>query len=164
MQALAWAMADAYYAEKPIGLMAGEWHLPYIDWSSPEARAACLAAREAAGKPLEPGGVRRRDEAEALMLTLVKASVARCARVSYLNHDGSTPDIVKDLALYEQLVGNVPLHASPAEHQATAWPNEFLHGNFVTPGNFVHGWTQYRKTLKNEYAKFDYATACVEQR
>ena len=81
-------------------------------------------------------------------------SVARCARVSYLTHDGQTPDYKKDLALYERLVGSSPLHASPAEHQATPdyvvagehvymWMNPHLHGN-------LNGYKQYRKMLAGE--------------
>jgi hypothetical protein len=77
---------------------------------------------------------------------LIMLSTARCARVSYSMRDGKPPDINQDLQLYERLVGSVPLHASPAEHQAT--PDEHclkpeLHGNF-------RGWIQYRKTLSGE--------------
>jgi hypothetical protein len=39
--------------------------------------------------------------------------------VSFLNHDGSVPDIGKDVGLHDSLVVQKPLHASPAEHQAT---------------------------------------------
>ena len=59
--------------------------------------------------------------------------------------------VEEDLALYERLVVSKPLHASPAEHQATpdichegAWENADKHGNF-------RGWIQYRKTLLNEF-------------
>jgi hypothetical protein len=57
------------------------------------------------------------------------------------------------VALGEKLLGTVPLHASPSEHQATPdffvglkWNQEKLHGNF-------DGWIQYRKTLDNECVK-----------
>jgi len=74
----------------------------------------------------------------------IKCSVARCARVSYLNHEGKEPSLDEDLKLYERLIGSAPIHASPAEHQALAIgdPN-------VRSGNF-RGWIQYRKTLRNE--------------
>ena len=49
---------------------------------------------------------------------LLKASTARCARVSYMNHDGSKPDMNKDAVLYDQLITSRPIHASPTEHQA----------------------------------------------
>lgn len=57
------------------------------------------------------------DEMDAIddlrILTLISA--ARCARVSYLNHDGSKPDILKDLALAKRLIGSG--HMTPFEHQ-----------------------------------------------
>lgn len=43
-------------------------------------------------------------------------SAARCARVSYLNHDGLLPDVDKDLSLAERLMADK--HASVFEHQA----------------------------------------------
>lgn len=45
------------------------------------------------------------------------SSAGRCARVSYLNHDGSNPDIDKDAALAETLMASG--HWSPFEHPAT---------------------------------------------
>ena len=58
---------------------------------------------------------------------------------------------MKDLGLYERLVGSQPLHASPTEHQATPdeliddmWLNEDLHGNFS-------GWIQFRKSIPGEF-------------
>lgn len=45
---------------------------------------------------------------------LMKISAARCARVSYNNHDGSKPDIEKDLKLYGHLYNSK--HMSPMEH------------------------------------------------
>lgn len=47
------------------------------------------------------------------VLTLISA--ARCARVSYLNHDGSKPDILKDLTLAKRLIDSG--HMTPFEHQ-----------------------------------------------
>lgn len=67
---------------------------------------------------------------------LRKISAARCARVSYLTHDGAEPSAQADLALFERLAGGVPLHASPLEHQAT--PGTTDTGNLT-------GWTQFRK-------------------
>lgn len=79
-------------------------------------------------------------------------SVARVARVSYKNFDG-TVDIEKDLALYDQLLSS--RHMSPFEHQATPdvylghdaghdqWAQSDQHGNFT-------GWRQHRKMLPNE--------------
>jgi thymidylate synthase ThyX len=62
----------------------------------------------------------------------IKLSVARCARVSYLTHDGRR-DPTADLDLYERLRGNG--HWSPFEHAA--------HPHFSGSANF-RGWKQAR--------------------
>lgn len=63
------------------------------------------------------------DEMDAIddlrILTLISA--ARCARVSYLNHDGSKPDILKDLALAKRLIDSG--HMTPFEHQCRYSPD-----------------------------------------
>lgn len=117
---LAKAMWREYKASKPVSLQPGEWHLPFI----------------------------REDEHAVYSLEeRIKASVARCARVSYMNHDGSTPNMAKDIALHDMLAVAVPLHASPCEHQATPLlPSE----SPALSGNFSKGWKQYRKMLPNE--------------
>lgn len=116
MRALAEAMRDAQQDSTPNLLQPGEWHLPYVH-------------EEEFG--IVPVGVLR------------KLSVARCARVSYLTHDGKQPDIEADITLYERLVGSVPIHASPAEHQGTPDDGEYSHewANFI-------GWRQFRKQLE----------------
>ena len=87
----------------------------------------------------------------------LQCSVARCARVSFKNHDGSEPDVDKDVALYERLVKTEredwePGHMSPTEHQAKASSKPIRSGNFT-------GWEQYRKTLPMECMSFDYEWA-----
>lgn len=121
---LAEKMREARDNSSPQHLHEHEWHTPYVD------------RHEYAGEAWQH---------------MIKLSVARCARVSYTTHDGAKPDIERDLALYNQLVSAVPLHVSPAEHQAkpdvitddSKWRNPWLHANFV-------GWLQYRKTLPGE--------------
>lgn len=126
IKALADAMWDAQQASTPQLLNTGVWHLPYVNED---------------------------DHFEQTTEDLLKISVARCARVSYLTHDGRQTSVEEDIQLYDRLVGAQPLHASPAEHQAT--PDEIfvpsrgysrpeLHGNF-------NGWIQYRKTLDGEF-------------
>lgn len=111
---LAKQMWELYSANEPEQLKEGEWHLPFV------------------------GVIERTNE------NCIKSSVARCARVSYLNHEGKTPTLEEDLKLYGRLLGGTPIHASPAEHQARAEKfSELRSGNFI-------GWTQYRKTLENE--------------
>lgn len=65
-------------------------------------------------------------------------SAARCARVSYLTHDGSSPDSAKDLALAEKLKSSG--HASPFEHVAVATYADAWHANF-------RGWKSLRNNL-----------------
>lgn len=52
------------------------------------------------------------------IIKLARISSARCARVSYLNHDNSNPDVKKDLELAFKL--STHKHLSPFEHQAVA--------------------------------------------
>ncbi|QYW02253.1 thymidylate synthase [Stenotrophomonas phage Philippe] len=136
---LASLMKEVQAHSAPQLLEPGEWHLPYIteeDWTT----AASVVPES------------RYQERDVLEL-LRKASAARCARVSYKLHDGSKTDFTKDLELFERLLVSQPLHASPAEHQATpdsfepmtqTWDNLREHGNF-------RGWRQFRKQLPNEY-------------
>ena len=124
-EALANAIYDALSKSVPRVLLPGEWHLPYVTDS----------------------------EQNSLVPTdLIKLSVARVARVSYFNFEGKEPNPEADLKLYDKLVGSVPIHASPAEPQATPdeyvyedrqWMNSHLHGN-------LRGWVQYRKYLEKE--------------
>lgn len=115
-QELATAMWNLYDQNVPKLLRHGEWHLPFVQ---------------------------QYEMARTIEADLI-TSVSRCARVSYNTHDGSENSFAKDCELFERLVGNNPIHASPTEHQATP---------LVDPddrsGNFK-GWLQYRKTLKNE--------------
>lgn len=116
---LAIEMIVAQNASRPKRLALGEWHLPYVT----EA-----------------------ERGQFTIETLRKLSAARCARVSYLNHDGTTPNIQKDISLFGDLVGARPLHASPVEHQATpAASSEERSGNFV-------GWVQFRKLIEATFA------------
>lgn len=120
MQELSKAMYNALKESTPKNLVAGQWHLPFI----------------------QAYDIMNNND-PALNL-LIRRSVARCARVSYLNHDGSTTTAEQDLSLYDKLVGNHPMHASPAEHQAMATLDpELKSGNF-------RGWVQYRKLLSGE--------------
>ena len=107
-------------------LQPGQYHLPYVD-------AKCkLECREYIEK-VDPS----------VLDIWIKRSVARCARVSYNNHEGKISTVEEDLKLYDRLLGSQPIHASPAEHQAFAVPEIGQSGNF-------RGWVQYRKTLKGE--------------
>lgn len=85
-------------------------------------------------KELETYGVR-----ESMMI-----SAARCARVSYLNHDGSEPDVEKDLKLAKHL--KEAFHMSPFEHQAT---DAYMpHSRFFN----LQGWKSQRYQLESNRA------------
>lgn len=116
---IAGLMLAQYRASTPRALPIGGWHTPLI---LPDEEAM-LTAED------------RR-----------KISVARCARVSYLSHDG-TRDHAKDIELYEKLVGGgANGHWSPFEHVATP-----LADRSEWSGNF-RGWEQYRKRFAQEHA------------
>lgn len=109
-------MLAAFRATTPREVALGQWHLPLIQDDEQSMDAA----------------------------TLCKLSVARCARVSYLTHDGQR-DIAKDLELYDRLMsGGANGHWSPTEHVATP-----LADRRETSGN-LRGWMQYRKLFTQE--------------
>lgn len=74
---------------------------------------------------------------------LFKYSTARCARVSYLTHDGKMPSPEKDIKLHDQLVGSIPRHSSPSEHVALAESDNNFYANF-------RGWKQYRSLIEQQ--------------
>lgn len=146
IQELARVVYEAIEASKPTELAHDEWHLPYVEhWE--------LGAFGPVQVYLREKHVVWSDD---MFWELArKISAARCCRVSYNKHDGSKSTVEEDLKLCERLIGSVPLHASPFEHQATPdilrndgfmvwWENESEHGN-------LPGWRQYRKMLPNEY-------------
>lgn len=99
----------------PEELSAGQWHMPLImDDEKEEAMANPLLWR--------------------------KVSAGRCARVSYLTHEGRR-DVEADVRLFERLASGG--HMSPLEHVATPDDSRQWFGNF-------RGWKQYRKFFPNE--------------
>ena len=97
MQQLAQSMKTAMDESVPEMLFAPAYHLPYVDYDTIDLKGLTDCGDEA--------------------LDLCKLiSAARCARVSYLNHDNSNPDIEKDLELAQRLLADK--HLSPFEHQA----------------------------------------------
>ena len=129
------AMRAALEASTPTPLRRDDWHLPYI---TDEDR------RTAGQMTAEPWEVD----------LLKSASVARCARVSSLTHDGRR-DLGADLALYDRLVTARPPHASPLEHVATPCrhlPIAEFTGDVVRPGHRgnLQGWDQLRHVVLGE--------------
>jgi hypothetical protein len=138
IRTLAQRMRQAHNSSTPKRLLPGEWHMPYL---TDQART------------------------EISNETALTVSTARCARVSYMSFDQKPSTVEQDESLFQKLVGESPLHASPAEHQAQvdflsnqgmsniqmhldwtyldSWRKPHLHGNF-------RGFIQHRKLLHGE--------------
>jgi hypothetical protein len=109
-------MLEAYKASAPQVVQHGDWHLP-------------LTTRE-----------ERLDEPN---LPWPMISAGRCARVSYLTHDGKR-DVQADIDLARKLTDRG--HMSPLEHVAQSVP--CVEPAYVS--NFHDSWLQLRKTMPNE--------------
>jgi thymidylate synthase ThyX len=112
MQAFANAVRDSYISSTPISR---HYHIPYI--------------------------VDGYTEEEENIEELTKIGVARCARTSYLSHDGKI-DVDKDLELYEKLRTANPPHLSPFEHVAVCSPKASRFANF-------NDWISIRYIMEN---------------
>lgn len=107
------AMRTAFDASTPTPVADRGWHTPYV----------------------------RPDEADLPVEVRKRISAARCARVSYLTHDGRR-DVSADEQLYERLVTADPPHWSPLEHVATPAP-----ADQPQVGN-LRGWRQLRHVVE----------------
>jgi thymidylate synthase ThyX len=112
-QKLAYMMRDVYDSSNPRQCRYGDWHTPLTGFEGDNV--------------LTPEELR-------------KVSVGRCARVSYLTHDGKR-DVSADLALFTRLEES--RHLSPFEHVAMCTDTHNKYGNFI-------GWKQMRKFIPNE--------------
>jgi hypothetical protein len=122
IQKIAEMARDMRNQSTPQKLSDGQWHLPLIGFEGDELLSV-------------------EDQ--------VKVSVGRCARVSYLTHDGIR-DVQADIDLHDRLLASK--HFSPFEHVAMVpWSSGRRCSPNLLNGNFGNGWTQYRKTLKGEY-------------
>lgn len=121
---LAW---NEYHENMPVYIKPGGWHLPLIHGED-------IDTIRLSGGPVDPIEIAK------------KVSVGRCARVSYLTHDGKR-DLNADIDLHDRLLGTIdsggPGHLSPFEHIARAEGKGIRHGNF-------EGWKQYRKFFNYE--------------
>lgn len=113
INALAIAMMEAYQRSNPTQLGWGDYHMPFLKPSDIES------------------GLSQK--------SLSMIAVGRCARVSYLNHDG-TRNPTKDIALYERLTTEKPPHLSPLEHVAIAKDGQYA--------NFT-GWQSHRNEIES---------------
>lgn len=117
-QYLAKLMKEARDISIPVELKNYDWHLPFIS-----------------------------DEEKTYidLKDLKKISTARCARVSYLTHDG-VRDIEKDIELHNKLL--ISNHWSPFEHVVR--PSTITEYYNKNVGN-IEGFFQYRKEFSNEF-------------
>jgi hypothetical protein len=148
IKALAEAMTVAYTTHLPVALKPGEWHLPYITTAT-----------------YVPTGELQYFDENFNRLSLEDAkiiSASCCAQVSYRKND---PTFEKAFRIWEQLIENDPVHASPIEHQATpmdidsmcrfepdTWQPGVSHvsaNSDLWSGN-LRGWIQHRKLIQSE--------------
>jgi len=147
IQTIARMMQELYESSVPIELRYGEWHQPLTDIDTGSEVFARFP-----DNPIE---------------VLNKISVARCARVSYLTHDGKR-DLQADLDLHDKLLTSG--HLSPFEHVARPLGVDEYKGNesatylrrevaqfdgqpcgvwSIWSGN-LRGWLSARKLIPNE--------------
>ena len=114
-QVLARLIREALENSTPTPLKFGEWHTPYVS---------------------------REEYHDIGYEAALKASAARSARVSFLNHDRSSPVLAKDFQLFEGLCLSNPAHMSPAAHQGTPTQDpDHRSRNF-------QGFVQFREVLE----------------
>jgi hypothetical protein len=128
MQILAFLVLDALNESEPKVLKPGQWHTPFGD---------CLDLNRL-------NDLRRKlEQSENPVVSTVEElsrmiSVARCARVSYDNMNG-TDDYEKDIKLFLQLKDSG--HFSPFEHVARAMREDEYFSYAQTAPSFVeYGW------------------------
>lgn len=151
---LAEMMKSEMSASVPSKLYVGEWHLPYIDknWTVHQDSSVSFDKYLSNKLPVSLEDAK-------------KISASCCAQVSYRVLD---EDLGKAKRIYDQLVGQKPVHASPFEHLATPmkisncymakirgsvtlWEKGVTHmdKNYnLWSGNFK-GWIQFRQTIDN---------------
>ncbi len=132
IRVLAEMMLEAYNNSHPKELNTGEWHIPFGGSMDESKIKDIILSTEPAPESVE----------FLKMEIKKKIAVARCARVSYFNHEGKD-DYDADIKLCNRLFGTNPKHLSPAEHVAEAQGNDQFVGN-------LRGYKQYRKFFIDE--------------
>jgi hypothetical protein len=131
------AMGVAMRDSRPKKLLSEhEWHLPFIDKDDFDSHPEFNRGYE-----------------------WKKVSVGRCARISYMNHNG-VRDVADDIKLHDSMIQDG--HMSPFEHVARPMTEKELQfgtlcwtlekGNHIEApfnGNF-RGWVQFRKEITGE--------------
>lgn len=152
--ALAIKMWEAWQASTPSLRGHGDWHLPYIEREDVDAALLYVMDQNETAQSVDQLAMTIEELDAKTTAACCRISAARCSRVSYVNHEKKRPTVAEDLAQFSRLMERMPMHASPAEHQATpdrlvpfanmvGWEQQHLHGNFV-------GWKQFRKFFVGE--------------
>jgi len=138
IRTIAKMMQRAMHNSRPKQVKYGEWHLPLFSSRDMD---------EIKDKIDDYDLGHQRDLNHVARLV----SAGRCARVSYLTHDGKR-DLSQDIVLAQRLVKNG--HMSPFEHVATPayYPNENTDCNFK-------GWRQFR----NHFERGDHVIPGLDQ-
>lgn len=123
-------MADAclecWETSTPAPMDYGEWHMPFL-------------------RPEDDHDLRLLEDESDRLAFKQMISVGRCARVSYLNHDG-VRDWREDVNVYNKLISGDPVHWAPLEFVAT--PTAARDNGTFTLGNFK-GWDQLRHRVES---------------
>jgi thymidylate synthase ThyX len=127
IQELAMKMQKVMESSTPVDISMGGWHVPYV-YRFEDTETGQIQYGIDSG-----GDIEEITKDQAIMI-----SASCCAQVSYRKNDDS---IEKAEKIYDLLVNNKPIHASPFEHQARpAYLGETKTGNF-------RGWLQNRQIL-----------------
>lgn len=116
IRVLAEAMEFQYKNSEPHESDKHQWHLPFITYDEHESYHTDVKS-------------------------LIEVSIGRCARVSYLQHDG-THDPHKDKALHDYLATALPPHLSPFEHVAQNINDTEMYAN-------LQGWQSRRWKIEH---------------
>lgn len=120
----------------PTPLGYDRWHLPFVpDGDQDEFRYT-------------PGFIIAPADAPALVPEPIRRSAARCAWVSYENHDRDASDDAVSRT-FQRLFADVPGHFSPLEHQATPMRPGLVQTRPELRSN-LSGWLQARKLIATE--------------
>ena len=134
IQALAEAMWDARNESTPTELNYGEYHMPFIDKIDDN-----LLIKSSENTQI--------GKISNIISSKLKIATARCARLSYNNHNGEI-DYQKDIELHDRLLKSK--HASPMEHCARVM-TEIEYDSFFKGRTYVNQNEPNSKELNNFY-------------
>lgn len=165
MMQLAECIYDAVQESTPKQLEVGDWHIPFRDK---------IKITENWDNALEVGLDKEKSIKDGVTELEIKISTSMCARTSYtIVGDEKEVSYQKHIELYEKLINQKPLHASPMEHCSRAMTNEeyntYLKGksiyeestnSHIPIGNSLgwcrnyKGFIQLRQILENDTTTF----------